>query len=178
MSSLDALDLAERQSGFSIRALREADLPALEWEGEFAHFRRVYARAFERQLTEHAALWVAENDAGRLVGQVFVLLNNQYDPQLADGRSRAFIHSFRVRPECRNLGLGTRLIQHAEADLRARAFTWVALNVAGENDSALRLYQRLGYRQLHAVSGYWSFIDHLGQERQLHEPGWRLGKDL
>lgn len=178
MSSANAVVPAEGQSAISIRALREADLPALEWEGEFAHFRRVYARAFERQLAGHAALWVAENETRRIVGQVFVLLNNQYDPQLADGRSRAFIHSFRVRPECRKLGLGTRLMHHAEADLRTRGFTWVALNVARENNGALRLYERLGYRQLHAISGYWSFIDHLGQERQLHEPGWRLGKDL
>jgi ribosomal protein S18 acetylase RimI-like enzyme len=178
MSSIDALDSPASLADFSIRPLNEADLPALEWEGEFTHFRRVYARAFERARAGNAALWLADAEPDLVIGQVFVLLNNELDPLLADGRSRAFIHSFRVRPAYRDLGLGTRLMHHAEADLRARGFTTVALNVARENAAALRLYERLGYRQLHPISGYWSFIDHLGQERQLHEPGWRLGKDL
>lgn len=178
MDSADVLIQEKPRGDFSLRPLRASDLPALEWEGEFTHFRRVYARAYERALAGHAALWVADDEAGRMVGQVFVLLYNAYDPQLADGHSRAFIHSFRVRPDQRNQGLGTRLMQHAEADLRARGFSRVALNVARDNPGALRLYERLGYRQLHPVSGYWSFIDHLGKERQLHEPGWRLGKDF
>jgi ribosomal protein S18 acetylase RimI-like enzyme len=178
MSSIDALDSLARQAHFRIRPLAQADLPALEWDGEFTHFRRVYVRAFQRAQAGNAALWVADDEPDLVIGQVFVLLNNELDPLLANGHTRAFIHSFRVRPQYRNLGLGTRLMQHAETDLRARGFTSVALNVARENDAALRLYERLGYRQLHPISGYWSFIDHLGQERQLHEPGWRLAKDL
>jgi len=43
----------------TIRPLAEADLPALEWDGEFTHFRRVYARAYERSRRGHALLWVA-----------------------------------------------------------------------------------------------------------------------
>lgn len=178
MSSIDAIDLARSQAGITVRPLVVADLPALEWEGEFTHFRRVYARAFERAEAGQAVLWVAENENAHIIGQVFVLLQNENDPQLADGRMRAFIHSFRVRPEWRDAGLGTRIMQIAEADLRARSFTWVALNVARDNDGALRLYQRLGYRTLHPISGYWTYIDHLGKERHLHEPGWRMGKEL
>jgi ribosomal protein S18 acetylase RimI-like enzyme len=176
--SAETIEHEPRRGSFSIRALEARDLPGLEWEGEYTHFRRVYARAYERAQAGNAALWLLEDEDARLVGQVFVLLRNEYDPQLADGVQLAFIHSFRVRPECRNAGLGTQLMHHAEADLRRRGFRQVALNVARDNEGALRLYQRLGYRTLHPISGYWSFIDHLGQERQLHEPGWRLAKDL
>lgn len=161
-----------------IRHLGAADLSALEWEGAYTHFRRVYARAHERAQRGEAVLWVAEGEASRLLGQVFVLLLSHADPSLADGRQRAFIHSFRVRPECRRAGLGSRLLDLAEADLVQRSFTTVSLNVALENEDALRLYERRGYRRLHTVSGDWSYEDHLGDLRQVHEPGWRMGKQL
>ncbi len=161
-----------------IRLLCAADLPALEWEGAYTHFRRVYARALERAQRGEAALWVAEGEAARLVGQVFVLLLSHTDPSLADGRQRAFIHSFRVRLECRDAGLGSRLLDAAEADLIQRGFSTVSLNVALENEGASRLYERRGYRRLHTVSGDWSYEDHLGDLRQVHEPGWRMEKKL
>lgn len=177
MSNTEASQIA-LPAGYAIRHLQPADAVALEWEGEFAHFRRVYAVAFERAQAGNATLWGVEAAAGELVGQLFVLLNSENDPQTADGRQRAFIHSFRVRPEHRNLGLGSALLLHAEADLRARGFAWVALNVAEDNPGGLRFYLRHGYAELHRVTGYWSFIDHEGQQRHLHEPGWRLGKPL
>ncbi len=177
MSNTEASQIA-LPAGYAIRRLQAADAVALEWEGEFAHFRRVYAVAFERAQAGNATLWGVQAEDEQLVGQLFVLLNSENDPQTADGRQRAFIHSFRVRPEHRNLGLGSALLLHAEADLRAGGFAWVALNVAEDNPGGLRFYLRHGYAELHRVTGYWSFIDHEGQQRHLHEPGWRLGKAL
>lgn len=162
----------------SIRQVSQNDLPALEWEGEFTHFRRVYARAFERACRRQALLWVAESVPGRLLGQLFVLLNSDTDSDMADGRQRAFIHSFRVRPEFRRGGLGSRLIQWAEADLGQRGFQWVSLHVARENQPALRFYERWGYQRIASVSGEWSYEDHEGFMRRVVEPGWRMGKLL
>jgi ribosomal protein S18 acetylase RimI-like enzyme len=161
-----------------IRQLGTADLLALEWEGAYTHFRRVYARAYERAKRGEAALWIAADETGRLIGQVFVLLLSQTDPSLADGRQCAFIHSFRVRPDCRRAGLGSRLLKMAEADLIQRGFVSVSLNVARENRAAIRLYERRGYRRLHPVSGDWIYADHLGVQREMHEPGWRMSKSL
>lgn len=175
---MSAVELTEQQAQVRIRRLQAADLPALEWEGAYIHFRRVYARAYERAERGQAALWVVAEEGGRLIGQVFVLLLSQADPLLADGRQRAFIHSFRVRPESRRAGLGSRLLHFAETDLIQRGFTTVCLNVARENESAIRLYERRGYRRLHSISGDWIYEDHLGVERQVHEPGWRMGKSL
>lgn len=160
-----------------IRQLTESDLPALEWDGAFTHFRRVYARAYERACRGQAVLWVAARP-GLMLGQLFVLLTSETDPQVADGRRRAFIHSFRVRPEFRRRGLGSRLMHWAEADLLARGFTWASLHVALENEPAIRFYERWGYQRLEQVSGEWSYEDHEGLTRQVVEPGWRMGKHL
>jgi len=162
----------------TIRPLAEADLPALEWDGEFTHFRRVYARAYERSRRGHALLWVAARPPGLLLGQLFVLLNSDTDPQVADGCRRAFIHSFRVRPQFRRGGLGSRLIQWAETDLLERGFDWVSLHVARDNEPAIRFYERWGYQRVEHVSGEWSYEDHEGLTRHVVEPGWRMGKHL
>lgn len=178
MSNIDLSATPAELDGYTIRPLQPADAIALEWEGEYTQFRRIYARAFRRAEKGEAALWGLDDQQGNLVGQVFVLLYNETDLEVADGAERAFVHSFRIRPAHRDRGLGTRLMRFAEADLITRRFRRVSLNVASDNPAAMRLYQRLGYRQLHTISGYWSYIDHQGVQRQLHEPGWRMGKDL
>lgn len=177
---MDLAELSTRPSWLSavdIRLATYEDLPALEWEGAYIHFRRVYARAFERAQQGEALLWLAEG-AGRLLGQLFVLLKSDVDPQVADGRLCAFVHSFRVRPELRGGGLGSRLLAHAELDLCQRGFNRTYLHVARENTEAIRFYRRHGYRSIIPVSGDWSYEDHLGQIRSVHEPGWRMVKKL
>lgn len=161
-----------------IRQATKRDLPRLEWEGAYIHFRRVYAQAFQRARRGDGVMWVAMGSRWRLIGQVFVLLRSVYDPALADGVHQALIHSFRVRPELRGAGLGSRLLAHAEADLVQRGFQRVVLNVARENLAAIRLYERLGYRKVGKDDGRWTYIDHRGVERRVHEPGWRLRKDF
>ena len=161
-----------------IRPLTAEELPALEWEGAFAHFRRVYDQAFARARRGNGLIWVAGQENGRLLGQIFVLLCSVYDPALADGRRQALIHSFRVRPELRGAGLGTRLLAHTEGDLARRGFQRVILNVARANPAAIRLYERNGYRKVGKDEGRWSYLDHQGIERHVHEPGWRMCKDF
>lgn len=57
-------------------------------------------------------------------------------------------------PECRSLGIGEHLIRHCCAELAARRFSEVSLTVTEDNQRALALYRRLGYRPLHAFDGY------------------------
>ena len=165
-----------------VRHLRRGDLSALEWEGEYTHFRRVYAFAYERARRGRAVLWVAEADegqgSGQLLGQLFVLLHSEANEELADGRNSAFIHSFRVRPERRGRGLGSQLLYIAEQDLMERGFRRVYLNVARENWRAVKLYERKGYQRIGKDPGIWSYVDHRGRQRHVHEPSWRMHKDL
>ncbi len=159
------------------RHVTRADLPALEWDGEYTHFRRLYAQAFERARAARSVLWLADLQDERIIGQLFVQLNSQR-PELANGLSRAYIYSFRVRSAYRRAGVGTRLLQIAEADLVRRGFRQVTLNVAQDNPGARRLYERHGYRVVAPEPGLWHFIDHRGQLREVNEPSWRMGKNF
>ena len=178
MNIADPPTQAQWLTAVKIRLAAQSDLLALEWDGEYLHFRRVYARAFERARRGQALMWVAESAAGQLIGQLFLLLKSDTDLDMADGRRRAFIHSFRVRPPFRRGGLGSRLIQWAEADLVERGFRWVSLHVANENQPAIRFYERCGYQRIAPVTGEWSYQDHEGVVRHVVEPGWRMGKML
>jgi ribosomal protein S18 acetylase RimI-like enzyme len=177
MSSADVTISPAWLQEISIRQVTQADLPALEWEGAYIHFRRVYARAFQRSQLGNALLWVVEY-SGVLIAQLFVLLRSESDPSVADGRQRAFIHSFRVRPQYRRRGLGACLLKHTEQDLLDRGFNWAYLHVADDNLAAIRFYERSGYHRVSTIEGDWSYEDHLGIERNLHEPGWRMAKEL
>ncbi len=149
----------------------------MEWDGEFKHFRRLYADAYRRAELGEAVLWVAIHDDNHLIGQLFVQLNSQRH-ELADGNSRAYIYGFRIRPQFRNQGIGSHMMEQAESDLRQRGYHWVCLNVGRENLAALRLYRRLGYRIVDADPGRWSYLDDKGVHHEVVEPAWRMEKEL
>ncbi len=71
MSTIDLTSQPAWLAEISIRQVTQMDLPALEWEGAYIHFRRVYARAFQRAQLGHALLWVVEQDPGLLIAQTF-----------------------------------------------------------------------------------------------------------
>ena len=162
----------------TIRHLRQADLPALEWEGQYAHFRNLYAEAFQRMQVGQALIWVAELPDVGVIGQVFIQLKINGRPRLADGWRRAYLHSFRVRPELRGRRVGTRMMEVVEADLRRRGFRYVMLNVTQDNQAARDLYIRLGYDVVGEDAGKWSYVDQHSKVQYVHEPGWRMQKRL
>jgi len=56
------------------RHVTQADLLALEWEGAYTHFRRVYAQAYQRMQQDLSVLWLAELPGKGIIGQVFIQL--------------------------------------------------------------------------------------------------------
>jgi len=161
-----------------IRQVESSDLRALEWEGAYKRFRRIYADVFERTQQGEAVMWIADLPGFGLIGQTFVQLNSDYRPELANGKTRAYVHAFRVRPQFRNAGLGTRLMLTAEDDLRKRGYRAVILAVAKDNPGARRLYVRMGYEVIGAESGRWSYRDERGVLQHVVEPSWRMRKNL
>ena len=154
-----------------IRTGKDPDLLGMEWEGEYRRFRRLYKMAMDEARAGRRIVLVAEV-AGRIIGQIIVQLNR------ADSAGTGYIYAFRVRPEWRNRGIGTRLIQVAESVLVRRRFRRALIAVARDNPGARRLYERMGYSLFAEDAGEWSFIDDRGHLQRVVEPSWLLEKYL
>jgi ribosomal protein S18 acetylase RimI-like enzyme len=160
-----------------IRQVSEVDLPALEWEGEYLKYRRMFASLYKESLSGRTLLWVATLPEEACIGQAFVMLKSS-ERETADGHQRAYLFAFRVKPAWRNRGIGRVIMDFVESDLRDRGFKFITLNVAKDNLDALRLYKRLGYRVIGSRSGNWTYRDHTGRLQYVHEPDWRMIKGL
>ncbi len=159
-----------------IRHLRERDLPGLEWDGEYRHYRRVYHESFEEAQSGQRIIWVAV-DNETLVGQVFIQLNSG-ERQFADAVHRAYLYALRVRRPWQGQGVGRQLLAAAEAELRSRGFLYSVIAAGKDNARALHLYQSLGYRIFTEDPGLWVFTDADGETRRVEEPCWVLEKRL
>ena len=70
------------------------------------------------------------------------------------GPDEFIVEMLAVDPSFRGLGLGTALMQAAEAKARAMDKRTMSLAVITENDGAIRLYQRLGYTTTKTWDGF------------------------
>jgi ribosomal protein S18 acetylase RimI-like enzyme len=168
---------SEMASSIIIRPLLKTDLPALEWDGEYLHFRNVFADVYKKVEKGTVKAWVAVSQTGEMIGQVFLQLSSDRR-ELADGWNRAYLYSLRVRQTWQNRGVGSRLLDVLEADLRKMGYSRVTLNVARNNQGAIRLYSRLGFQIVADEPGVWSYPDHKGVWRTVSEPSWRMEKKL
>ncbi len=160
-----------------IRTITQNDLLSLEWEGEYRHFRRLYTEIYQSASRGKAVMWVAELPGKGIIGQLFVQLISARH-ELADGKERAYIYGFRIKPDYRRQGLGRRMMEIAEDDLCQRCFQKVTLNVARDNPLARRLYEGLGYHVVGMDPGKWHYLDHFGNRCEVNEPAWRMEKKL
>jgi ribosomal protein S18 acetylase RimI-like enzyme len=96
---------------------------------------------FRRHLdSDSARVLVASANHRRFLGTAMVFFRK--------GSRVARLYSIASLPEARGKGVGTALIEAAEAAARQRSCTSLRLEVRTDNDSAVRLYERLGYRRL------------------------------
>jgi len=158
-----------------LRQAGKRDLPALEWEGEFSHFRHIFTEAYRLQALGDVIMWVVDMPEYGLIGQLFIQL---YGPnQIQNSKTKyAYIYGFRIRPDYRDKGIGSLLLKSVESDLDRRGFKRISLNVARDNDAARRLYEREGYRVVAPEPGIWSYLDDKGRRRFVNEPAWRMEK--
>ncbi|NBG88275.1 GNAT family N-acetyltransferase [Isachenkonia alkalipeptolytica] len=66
--------------------------------------------------------------------------------QLKSNTKTAYFFDIGIRPKYRGKGMGLWMLQEVEQQLAARGYEKVSLLVAGENEKALRLYQKAGFR--------------------------------
>ena len=153
-------------SSVTIRRVRKSDLPALEWDGEYTHFRKVYQHSFKEAERGDRILLVAESK-DELIGQIFIHLHAvNLGTKLSE--PTAYLYSFRVRQAFRGRGVGTMLLSHAEEILREMGFRIAVIAVSKTNDRALDFYQKWGFSIFREDAGRWSYIDHQGRLQQVH----------
>ena len=167
--------MVERLS-VNIREATARDLPAMEWEGQYSHLRRLYRQALQ-EASNGRALPLVALAQDHVVGQLFVQFGRG-SVAVEDVASINYLYSFRVRPSFRNQGISTQLLDRAEAELRERGFERAVIAVAMENEHARRLYERRGYRVFAKDPGKWSYVDHQGRLRHVSEPAHLLEKVL
>ncbi|MBE0434793.1 MAG: ribosomal protein S18-alanine N-acetyltransferase [Methylomicrobium sp.] len=71
------------------------------------------------------------------------------------GASLARLYSFAVLPEYRGLGIGVGLLNHSEARARERDCVYLRLEVRPDNQQAIALYRKQGYRQFDTKEDYY-----------------------
>ncbi len=89
---LSTSSLSFKLSRVQIRQVTQGDLYALEWDGEYTHFRRLFSEAYRQARRNQAVLWVAEFSGVGLIGQVFVQLNSQRKEWRMDIHAPTFMH--------------------------------------------------------------------------------------
>jgi ribosomal protein S18 acetylase RimI-like enzyme len=169
--------LLDQNSRITFRQLIKADLPALEWDGEYKHYRRLYKDVFTSMQAGEAVMWVVDHNGEGIIGQLFVqLIGARRD--LADGGNRVYIYGFRMKPDFRNMKIGSKFLNFVTSDIIKRGFSKIYLNVGKHNPNARRFYERHGYSVDGDEPGRWTYIDHKGRIQNVVEPSWRLLKQV
>jgi ribosomal protein S18 acetylase RimI-like enzyme len=104
-----------------------------------------YASFLGTQLDDpDVILLVAEHD-GQVIGYAYTAIEG-YDYMSLRGPA-AVLHDVIVGPEYRGRGVGRQLLDSAMSYLKSRNVPRVVLSTAERNESAQRLFQRLGFRR-------------------------------
>ncbi len=89
--------------------------------------------------TENHLFWTARVD-GSPVGTIWVMLVPERRPP------HAFVYALDVGAGHRRRGYGQAIMEVVMQECRSRGIATMGLNVFGHNDTARRLYERLGFR--------------------------------
>ena len=88
---------------------------------------------------------------GRILG---FIIADRFKPRRAS-RSVGKIITIDVAPEAQHMGLGTLLMDSAEHELKQAGCDYISLEVAVDNDPALRFYKKHGYSVLKVLPRYY-----------------------
>ena len=127
---------------------------------------------FQEHLDGYREMLVAESD-GNVVGTVSTSEHRFQIP----GSLRML--ALDVGSAYRRQGIGALLIKAVEAKARREGFSKVNLEVALDNDDAMRLYESLGYRSVDSpVTDRWTRTTKDGRRERVEERSWVMVKNL
>lgn len=138
----------ELAAGAVIRRGRPGDVDAMQALEALFPSDRMSRRSLRHLLQAPTArVLVAESGTGAMLGNLIGLRR---------AGSRAIrIYSVVVAPEARGSGLGRRLVEALQALAASEGCQRVSLEVRADNAAARALYDRLGYRSVAALPGYY-----------------------
>jgi ribosomal protein S18 acetylase RimI-like enzyme len=100
---------------------------------------------------EGNAIFIAETERGERAGVLWFGVNR--NP--LTGQDEGWVYNVSVAPAFRRQGVGARLMAHAEAHARREGFRSLGLMVSAHNESARRLYSRLGFEETNVIMRRW-----------------------
>ncbi|GHI01114.1 GNAT family N-acetyltransferase [Neobacillus kokaensis] len=153
-----------------IRIVVDSDIPELEkhmTNGPLDKHRDRYKKQLQGDVTYIAAYW---NE--KPVGHVLLKWNGTKDEAVTAHINHCpDIEDLLVTDEYRNKGIGQQLLYYCAKLTKQRGFERIGLGVGIENESAKRLYQRLGFQDSgigeYQIGG--TFIDEKGIEHSWKE---------
>ncbi|MFM1891480.1 MAG: hypothetical protein RLZ44_557 [Pseudomonadota bacterium] len=153
-----------------VRPAAAADLDALvALENASFDEDRISRRQFRHLLTRaNAAVLLAEDGAGRLLGDVVLLFSR--------GTATARLYSIAVDPAARGRGVGRALVEAAEAEVWRRERAWLRLEVRKDNKASIGLFEAMGYRRFGEYADYYA--DHMDAWRYEKAIDERLKPEL
>ncbi|MFA7552704.1 MAG: GNAT family N-acetyltransferase/peptidase C39 family protein [Spongiibacteraceae bacterium] len=138
----------QAQDNIHIRQVVETDIEQLDaLEKICFNSDRLSRRRFKHWVrATNRVLLIAERDTV-IIGYGLVLLHQ--------GTRLARLYSLAVSPAARGTGLGRRLLQALESETANKNRFYMRLEVATDNDSAIKLYESLGYTSFESLTDYY-----------------------
>ncbi len=106
------------------------------------HVRKVFENLIRKEDNE---VFIAEDENQNFLGYIFV----GKGVDMMTGQVHGFVYDIFVKEEYRNRGVGKVLLRKAESYCRERGYRRIGLMVSVENQQAIELYTRMGFRATH-----------------------------
>ncbi|WJG07754.1 peptidase C39 family protein [Aliiglaciecola sp. LCG003] len=150
-------------SSVDIRAALETDLDAL-LVLEQASFEtdRLSRRSFKHWLKSKRCVFLIAQDQSGLLGYGLVLMRK--------GTRLGRLYSIAVAQQSKGLGVGRKLLQALEEQTVEQGKLFMRLEVACNNEAAIKLYESVGYRSFGVYKNYYhNSIDALRMQKPIHQ---------
>ena len=104
------------------------------------------AKFFYQNIASGNAVFCALEHEGALIGELYAFFDLE-DKDFADGKTTAYLCALRVKESFRGHGFGSRLMETALTELKARGFHRAAIGVSESEPRNLQLYRRFGFTE-------------------------------
>ena len=150
-----------------IRKATIEDMPQLIWSADLEEFRELTQSKFTKDPdTKIYLVAVIDNE---IVGQIVADFGATY--------KLPCLYALRVKDKFQNQGIGTKLIIAVEEKLKEKGFKKLYIEVEIHNDSAKKLYERLGYTVVRQRLDSFTYT-HNGVQKVFSEEVCDLEKEL